>query len=158
MRWSPPAPVPCSLGRCGSLSQQPPGWRDRGARWSCLITVDDPVDEGAEGARVGSHSRVNCGQFHLPCPSEFTSNTLPRPSTSAISIPAARARFAMRRARLSVTLVVNRRGLGPTIGVQHGPSVAAPKPFVGNSKKLRRVVPSWAPMWVTVRGRLPVFL
>jgi hypothetical protein len=49
---------------------------------------------------------------------------------------------------------VIRRGLRPTIGVQCGPSMTAYKPFAGNLKKLRRVGPSWAPMWVDLESDL----
>ena len=48
---------------------------------------------------------------------------------------------------------MNRRGLRPTIGVQCGPSAAAYRPFVDNLKMPPWVGPSWAPMWVNLRGR-----
>src|ERR1700730_17682998 len=41
----------------------------------------------------------------------------------------------------------------PTIGVQCGPTAAANKPFVDNSKMPPWVGPSGAPMWVYLRGR-----
>jgi hypothetical protein len=52
------------------------------------------------------------------------------------------------RDRLRSALIgVNRRGVRPTIGVQCGPTAAADKPFVDNSKMPPSVGPSWAPMW-----------